>query len=97
MFSKVKRPYKDSSAADTIGKIKSILENLDLVPRVMFSHNPYPEVYSTRVQLDESHGAFGTNGKGEPKSTALPVVMPNSWRGYKTAFMQISPRQLSAT
>lgn len=64
MFSKLNRPYKKSNAKDTINKIKNILERLDLSPNEVFSGNPYPEIYSMRIELPYDKGGFGTNGKG---------------------------------
>lgn len=71
MFEKLKRPYKDRSAAETIEKIKNILDTLHLKPFVMFNANPYPEVYSVRLELDEEEGGFGTNGKGRSEEYAF--------------------------
>ncbi len=61
---KTKRPYKICTPDVTINKIKNILEGTKLVPKELELYNPYPGIYSIRVELDRKQGAFGTNGKG---------------------------------
>ncbi|MGA1840393.1 MAG: YcaO-like family protein [bacterium] len=67
MFQTLKRPYKESNAYETIEKIRNILNTADLAPRVVFHANPYPQIHSVRLELDETKGGFGTNGKGRDK------------------------------
>jgi ribosomal protein S12 methylthiotransferase accessory factor len=64
MFNTLNRPYKKSNPEGTITKIKDILKEIDLVPSETFSANPYPEIYSMRLELPQNKGSFGTNGKG---------------------------------
>ncbi len=71
MFEQTGRPYKESNAKDTIDKIKGILGKVDLVPRIVFKGNPYPEIFSVRLQLDDELGGFGTNGKGRNEEYSL--------------------------
>ncbi|MFD3158725.1 YcaO-like family protein (plasmid) [Haloimpatiens sp. FM7330] len=71
MFNSVKRPYKNLNPEETLNKIKNILEEVDLIPHEVFKGNPYPQIYSTRIELDESKGSFGTNGKGRTREYAL--------------------------
>lgn len=71
MFQQMKRPYKDSSAADTIARLKEITHRLGLEVKEGFNGNPYPQIYSMRVELDESQGGFGTNGKGRSNEYSL--------------------------
>lgn len=71
MFNQMNRPYKMRSAGETINKIKEILTNLDLMPFESFHANPYPEIYSVRLELDKDKGSFGTNGKGRTEEFSL--------------------------
>lgn len=58
------RIYKESSPLATVTKIRNILNDLNLFTYECFWANPYPEVYSMRVECAPSEGGFGTNGKG---------------------------------
>ncbi len=65
------RPYKESNATNTINKIRNILGTLDLMPKETFHANPYPEIFSVRLELEEDKGSFGTNGKGRNNDYSL--------------------------
>ncbi len=67
MFNSLKRPYKKAKPTDTINKIKGILEEMGLNPEETFTANPYPQIYSMRLELPKEFGCFGTNGKGRSK------------------------------
>ncbi len=54
-----------------------------------FNGNPYPEIYSTRLELEENKGEFGTNGKGRTREYA-------SASGY-AEFMERIQNHLFAT
>ena len=71
MFKYMKRPYKECSPGKTVERIKDILNGLDLLPEEKFHANPYPQIHSLRVLLDEDKGDFGTNGKGRNEAYAL--------------------------
>ncbi|MGA1839880.1 MAG: YcaO-like family protein [bacterium] len=71
MFNRLSRPYKESCATETIEKIRSILEPLDLVPNEVLNANPYPQIFSVRLELDETRGNFGVNGKGRSYEYSL--------------------------
>jgi YcaO-like protein with predicted kinase domain len=71
MFDKTPRQYKECSAEDTIARITTILERLDLMPRESYYSNPYPQIYSMRVELEKEKGSFGTNGKGRTREYCL--------------------------
>jgi YcaO-like protein with predicted kinase domain len=71
MFKNLNRPYKECSAKDTIENIQNILKKLDLMPQETFTGNPYPQIYSVRIELSEDKGKFGTNGKGRNHEYSL--------------------------
>jgi len=71
MFNTLNRPYKKSNPIDTINKIKNILQKIDLDPHESFYANPYPQIYSMRLELSEDKGSFGTNGKGRNKEYSI--------------------------
>lgn len=71
MFNSLKRPYKAVSAKDTISKIKNILNDIDFLPVETFNANPYPDIYSVRVEVSNDKGSFGTNGKGRTPEFSL--------------------------
>lgn len=71
MFETLTRKYKQKDTKETIEEIKSILENIELILYEKFYGNPYPEIYSVRLELDEKRGNLGTNGKGRTKEYSL--------------------------
>lgn len=71
MFDKTPRQYKECSAEDTAARITTILARLDLKPQENYHSNPYPQIYSMRVELEKEKGSFGTNGKGRTREYCL--------------------------
>jgi len=65
------RNYKDDLPLNTISKIRNILSELDMMTYEVLWGNPYPNVYSVRIESDYTNGEFGTNGKGKDRIYAL--------------------------
>lgn len=65
------RRYKEDSPQNTIHKIRSILNEIDMPVYEVFWGNPYNGIYSVRVESDFEFGMFGQNGKGRTKAYAL--------------------------
>lgn len=60
----MKRKYKNDSPENTVLKIRKILDVLNIVTYEKEFANPYENYYSTRLQLIDTQGRFGQNGKG---------------------------------
>lgn len=71
MFEKLERNYKDDSAENTIHRIRNLLKDVGLFTYEYSWSNPFNEVYSVSISLDEKHGQGTTHGKGRSPSYAL--------------------------
>lgn len=60
----MKRIYKSDSPENTILKIRRILDSLNIITYERQFANPYENYYSTRLQMIDTQGKFGQNGKG---------------------------------
>jgi YcaO-like protein with predicted kinase domain len=97
MFEITRRPYKSCSANETIKRIKSILQPLDLLPHETYHANPYPEIYSMRLELDNEKGCFGTNGKGRTEEYSCASGYAEFLERMQNGLYAIFPRTLIKT
>ena len=65
------RVYKESQPLETVSKIRNILSGLSIFTYESMWCNPYPNIYSARVECESSDGGFGTNGKGRNRQYTL--------------------------
>lgn len=65
------RVYKEASPLSTITKIRDILSELSIFTYESVWCNPYPNIYSARIECESSDGGFGTNGKGRNRQYTL--------------------------
>lgn len=63
--------YKEAPPYTTITKIRNILHGLSIFTFERLWLNPYPQIYSVRVECTEEDGEFGANGKGRNREYTL--------------------------
>lgn len=65
------RLYKEALPKETLKRIQSILNEIDLMAYPISWNNPFNNVYSVRIEALEEDGSFGSNGKGRNQIFAL--------------------------
>ncbi|MCR4769018.1 MAG: YcaO-like family protein [Bacteroidaceae bacterium] len=60
----MKRNYKNDTPENTVLKIRRILDSLNIITYESSFAHPYENYYSNRLQLIDTQGGFGQNGKG---------------------------------
>jgi ribosomal protein S12 methylthiotransferase accessory factor len=92
MFDHLIRVYKDDPAEETIHRIRTILKNLGLLPIEMDWQNPYNEIYSVWIYLDETHGMGGTSGKGR----SIPYALASAYGEFMERIQSMPIDQFSS-
>lgn len=96
MFASLSRPYKERSAQETITLIREILQKHRLLPEIIFTANPYADVYSARIVLPSSKGGYGSNGKGRSEDYCMASAYAEFIERLQTGLYAYFPRTLQS-